>query len=184
MIHKKIDCLEILYTGYVWLDNWIFQKKLAKMLMLTDLSALEKTGHFGLLFSLETLNSCLWLDSNPRPFAPQSDLYTTIPNCLAEKISKILSQMLKYFYNLSVSESPVGSSSNRRFRLKRQKTKNANNFWCRPYICMKLSGCMRNYIVYDISLIFLMRQLFDKKVKYTTKHWAWFKANQFFRESH
>ena len=35
---------------------------------------------------------------------------------------------------------------------------------------MKLSGCMRNYIVYDIPFIFLMRQLFDKKVKYTIKH--------------
>ena len=33
---------------------------------------------------------------------------------------------------------------------------------------MKLSGCMRKYIVYDISLNFLMRQLFDKKVKYTS----------------
>ena len=132
-----------MYTSYVGLDNWNFKKKLAKMLRLTDLSALEKTGHFGLLFSLETLNSCLWLDSNPRPSAPQSDHYTTIPNCLAEKFSKFLSQMLKYFYNLSVSESPVGSSSNRRFRLKRQKTRNVYIFWPRPNFFMKFSEMYR-----------------------------------------
>ena len=38
---------------------------------------------------------------------------------------------------------------------------------------MKLSGCMRKYIVYNISLIFLMRQSFDIKVNYTSAKALW-----------
>ena len=58
------------------------------MLKLADLSALEKTVHFDLLFILETLNSSLRRDSNPGPCAPQLNHYTTIPNVLIEKFPK------------------------------------------------------------------------------------------------
>ena len=83
------------------------------MLKLPNLSALEKTGHFDLLFILETLNLGLRRDSNPRPCAPQLNHYTTIPNFLMKIFSKFLSQTLKDFYNLAVAESPVGSNNNR-----------------------------------------------------------------------
>ena len=79
-----------------------------------------------------------------------------------------LRKIWRDIYYLLAVVSPVGFNNNRQFLLKRQKTRIANNFWFRPNIWMKLSGCMRKYIVYDISLIFLMRQLFDKKVKYNS----------------
>ena len=82
VIHEKIDWLEILYTDYVGLDDWNYQKKLVKMLKVTDILASEKTSHFSLLFFLETLTFSLWLDSNPRPCAPQPNHYTTIPSFL------------------------------------------------------------------------------------------------------
>ena len=53
--------------------------------------------------------------------------------------SKILRQILKRFYNLSVAESPVGSNNNRRFLLNRQKTRIVNNFWSKPNFYMKFS---------------------------------------------
>ena len=122
------------------------------MLKFKDLWALEKKGQFSLLYNLETLNFHLRLDSNPGPCALQSDPLSTIPSFLMIIFSKFLRQMLKDFYNLSVAESPVGSSSNRRFRLKRQKTKNANNFWCRPCICMKLSHrCSKLILILILS---------------------------------
>ena len=152
-----------MYTDYVGLDNWNYQKKLSKMLRLTDLSAFEKTGQFGLLFVLETLNCCLWLDSNPRPCASQPVTLPTIPNFLMKIFSKFLSQMLKYFYNLSVSESPVGSSCNRRFRLKRQKTKNAYIFWPRPNFFMKFSEMYRTNIERR-SLCSLLAMILRKKL--------------------
>ena len=59
------------------------------MLKFNDLWALEKTGQFCFLFSLETLKLHLWLDSNQWPCAPQSDPLSTIPNFLMKKIQKI-----------------------------------------------------------------------------------------------
>ena len=128
------------------------QKFFVKFCKNKDLWALEKKERFRLLFNLETLKIQLWRDSNPRPWALQSVTLPTIPNFLMRFFSKFLSQMLKFFLNLSVAESPVGSSSNRRFRLKRQKTKNANNFWCRPCICMKLSHrCSKLILILILS---------------------------------
>ena len=103
----------------------------------------RKKGRFRLLFNLETMKFRLWLDSNPGPHAPQSDPLTTIPNFLMKIFSKFLGQILKDFYNLSAAESPVGSNNNRRFLLKRQKTRNAHIFWPRPNFSMKFSEMYR-----------------------------------------
>ena len=115
------------------------KKFFVKMLKFKDLWTLEKKGQFRQLFSLETLKFHLRLDSNPWPCAPQSDPLSTRPNFLIKIFSKFLSQILKDFYNLSVAESPVGSNNNRRFLLKRQKTRIVNNFWSRPNFYMKFS---------------------------------------------
>ena len=139
---KKSISFELpLIFRYHWVMKFS-QKIFVKFCKNKDLWALEKKERFRLLFNLETLKIQLWRDSNPRPWASQSVTLPTIPNFLMKFFSKFLSQMLKDFYNLSVAESPVGSSSNRRFRLKRQKTRTVHIFWHRSYICMKLLGCM------------------------------------------
>ena len=104
------------------------------------------------MYNLETLKFHFRLDSNPGPCASQSDPLSTIPNFLMKFFSKFLSQMLKDFYNLSVAESPVGSSSNRRFRLKRQKTRNVHIFWPRPNFFMKFSEMYRK--VHNLSFFY------------------------------
>ena len=109
------------------------------MLKFNYLWALEKKAQFRQLFSLETLKSYLWLDSNPWPCASQSDPLSIRPNFLIKIFSKFLSQIEKDFCNLSVAESPVGSNNNRRYLLKRQKTRIVNNFWSRPNFYMKFS---------------------------------------------
>ena len=114
-----------------------------KMLKFTDLLALEKKWQFRLLYNLETLKFNFRLDSNPGPCASQSDPLSTIPNFLMKIFSNFFSQMLKDFCNLSVAESPVGSSKNRRFLLNRQKTRNAHIFWPRPNFSMKFSKMYR-----------------------------------------
>ena len=128
------------------------------MLKVTDILASEKTSHFSLLFFLETLNLVSdWIRTHD--LAHRSPI--TIPlyqASLLKNFQKSLSQILREIYNLLAAVSPVGLDNNRQFLLKRQKTKIVNNFLSRPCICMKLSGCMRKYIVYDISLMFLMRQ--------------------------
>ena len=116
------------------------KKKFVQIFKFRDLWALEKKRQFRHLFSLETLKLHLCRDSNPGPCASQSDPLSTIPSFLMINFSKFLRQVLKDFYNLCVAESPVGSSSNRRFRLKRQKTRNVNNFWPRWNFCMKFSN--------------------------------------------
>ena len=98
-----------------------------------------KKGQFRQLFNLETLKLHLWLDSNTWPCAPQSDPLSTMSNFLMKIFSRFLRQNFQDFYNLSVAESPVGSNNNRRFLLKRQKTRIVNNFWSRPNFCMKFS---------------------------------------------
>ena len=51
-----------------------FGKKIfVEILKFKELWALEKKRQFRLLFSLETLKLLLWQDSNPGPFALQSD---------------------------------------------------------------------------------------------------------------
>ena len=128
VIHEKIDQLEILYTYYVGLDNQNYLKILTKMLRLTDLSAFEKTGQFGLLFILETLNPSLRRDSNPRPCAPQLNHYTTIPNVLVENSSKIFERHFKRFLQSFSGSVASRICNNRQFLLKRQKTRISNNF--------------------------------------------------------
>ena len=129
-----------------------FSKKIfVKMLKFTDLLALEKKWQFRLLYNLETLKFNFRLDSNPGPCASQSDPLSTIPNVLMKIFSNFLSQILKDFYNLSSAESPVGSNNNRRFLLKRQKTRNVHIFWPRPNFSMKFSEIYRK--VYNLNFL-------------------------------
>jgi len=109
------------------------------MLKFRDLWALEKRGNFVFctIWKLWTFISD-WIRT--RDLACRSRTPFTIPSFLMIIFSKFFRQILKDFYNLSVAESPVGSSSNRRFRLKRQKTRNVNNFWPRWNFCMKFSN--------------------------------------------
>ena len=48
-------------------------------------------------------------------------------------------EILRDIFNLSAAESPAGLKNNRRFLLKRQKTRFANNFCSRSNFCMKFS---------------------------------------------
>ena len=107
--------------------------------------------------------------SNPTGDTADEKKYESVSKNL-KNFQFFLRNIWRDIYYLLAVVSPVGFNNNRQFLLKRQKTRIANNFWFRPNIWMKLSGCMRKYIVYDISLIFLMRQLFDKEVKYTNTH--------------
>ena len=116
-----------------------------------------------LVFCLFKRNCRLLID----PTGDSATAHRKIVNIYENLFLKISKKFHNHFRRFLAAVAPVGSNNNRQFLLKRQKTRFVNNFWYRPYICMKLSGCLRKYIVYDISLKFLMRQLFDKKVKHT-----------------
>ena len=77
-----------------------FDKKfLVDMSKFTDLQALKEKGRFRHLFSLETLQIRLWLDSNPGPCAWQSDTLSTTPNFLIQILEKISVETLQEFYS-------------------------------------------------------------------------------------
>ena len=87
-----------------------FSKKNFKMF--NDLSALEKGAILPFVQSGNIDISSL-TGIEPGTCASKSDPLTNIPNFLIEKFSKIVSRILRDFYNLSMTESPVESSNNR-----------------------------------------------------------------------
>ena len=112
-------------------QNWFLKKLQNRFTLDNGLMNPRKKGRFCLLYSLETLKFDLWLDSNPRPSASQSDPLSTIPNFPINFFPKFLRQILKDIYNLSVAESPVGSKNSWRFPSKRQKTRIVHKSWSR-----------------------------------------------------
>ena len=109
------------------------------MLNFNDLWALEKRAisPFVQSWNINILSLTVFEPRTLRVTAGSLNHYTKFP--YKKIFEKNFRQILRDFCNLSVTESPVESSNNRRFLSKRQKIRIINNFSSKSNFCMKFS---------------------------------------------